>query len=39
MQIKDMNSEELKALIENTIDETQNLTLVIPMKEKLLKKK
>ena len=37
MQIKDMNSEELKALIENTIDETLESYLGDPDQGKTLK--
>lgn len=37
MQIKDMNSEELKALIENTVDETLESYFGDPDEEKNLK--
>ena len=37
MQIKDMNSEQLKALIENTIDETLESYLGDPDEGKILK--
>jgi uncharacterized protein YicC (UPF0701 family) len=39
MQIKDMNSEQLKALIENTIDETLESYLGDPDEGKTLKEK
>ena len=39
MQIKDMNSEELKALIENTVDETLESYFGDPDEEKTLNKR